>query len=1025
MPPVIIPIITLGGLLTVGQAIIGLIGIGLSVASAAYQRKQQKKLAKRLSQSALGGAAERTVLARSSIEPRRYVMGEPPPMSGLLVYAESTGANKEYMWLVIALAAHQVQYIGDIWIDDERVPASAFDGSGDVTTGRFAGYLRVKKYLGTSGQTADADLVAASAGIWTTNHRMRGCAAIYVRLLRNDTVYPNGLPNIRAQVKGALCYDPRDLATRYTENPALLVRHYLTSTAGLSAGSTEIDDTQLAAAANLCEERVAVSSYTSPAVTLDGSTDTLTFAASDNRIGTGDGVQVQTTGSLSGTNLSLATTYYAIRTGPLTLKLADNYAAAIAGTARDITGAGTGTHTLAHIDQARYTCNGTWTADSPPRQAMEDMLSTMGGACVYAQGDYRVFGGAYVSPTVTLTESDLRGPVSYVPKPPRSDLFNAVKAIYVDPFLAGQPTDAPLVQSSSFKTADGSQDLVRDLELGHVTNVIRAQRLAKIALLRGRPGRLSLPCKLTAVRIATMDTVQVTLDLLGFSAKVFRVVGWTLHADEQGAGVDLELEEEASSDWTWSAGDATVPAVQTPVALPPPRDVAVPTSLTAASGNAQLLRAADGTIISRIKISWTAAAEPNLAGYELRYKRSTESDYTLVQLPTDSTVYYLSAVRDGDDYNLGVRTRGAGGARSTWATLTHTVVGKTDAPTAPTTLGVAPAAGGFDISWDACPDADYWATELYEASSNDRTTATKIAEVVGIRMSRSGLAGGLTRYYWIRNLDTTGNVSTWYPVSSTAGVSGTSGSTGDGKQITHDTTSYLAGGATGYLTGTGYWLGYNSGNYRMHLGNPSGAHMKWDGSALTVKGSIFTGDITVDSGGNVRGGQTAYDTGTGFFLGYSGGAYKFSIGNSSGSKLTWDGTTLSITGSIQNTRAYEAGTNVIASADNVQGTGYASYTKVKEIQLIRGGTLTVDFDLANNIGGTAYGRIYKNGSAVGTERSAGSTSYTTYSENIGSLSAGDLLQLYVRYTGSTSGFARNFRLKCGWTLDTNPAVLLN
>jgi len=60
---------------------------------------------------------------------------------------------------------------------------------------------------------------------------------------------------------------------------------------------------------------------------------------------------------------------------------------------------------------------------------------------------------------------------------------------------------------------------------------------------------------------------------------------------------------------------------------------------------------------------------------------------------------------------------------------------------------------------------------------------------------------------------------------------------------------------------------------------------------LTVQDSI-----TVSSAGYIRGGQTGYNTGTGFFLGYSGSAYKFSIGNPSTSALTWDGSVLNVQG---------------------------------------------------------------------------------------------------------------------------------
>ncbi len=61
---------------------------------------------------------------------------------------------------------------------------------------------------------------------------------------------------------------------------------------------------------------------------------------------------------------------------------------------------------------------------------------------------------------------------------------------------------------------------------------------------------------------------------------------------------------------------------------------------------------------------------------------------------------------------------------------------------------------------------------------------------------------------------------------------------------------------------------------------------------------VYAGSIVIDTNGLIRGGQTAYDTGSGFFLGYSGGGYKLSVGNASGSKMTWDGTSLDIVGSL-------------------------------------------------------------------------------------------------------------------------------
>jgi len=88
-------------------------------------------------------------------------------------------------------------------------------------------------------------------------------------------------------------------------------------------------------------------------------------------------------------------------------------------------------------------------------------------------------------------------------------------------------------------------------------------------------------------------------------------------------------------------------------------------------------------------------------------------------------------------------------------------------------------------------------------------------------------------------------------------------------------------------------------------------------SAVSVNtGSLdVTGSLTVGTVGNVKGGQTAYNSGTGFFLGYSGAAYKFSIGSSSNS-FTWDGTNLAIVGGSINTSVANARVSINQSGNN-------------------------------------------------------------------------------------------------------------
>lgn len=68
--------------------------------------------------------------------------------------------------------------------------------------------------------------------------------------------------------------------------------------------------------------------------------------------------------------------------------------------------------------------------------------------------------------------------------------------------------------------------------------------------------------------------------------------------------------------------------------------------------------------------------------------------------------------------------------------------------------------------------------------------------------------------------------------------------------ITLDSSGFIKGGATGYLTGAGFWQGYHSGAYKWHVGNPAGEFMAWTGTALTVQSSQFTlsGGVATFSG---------------------------------------------------------------------------------------------------------------------------------------------------------------------------------
>jgi len=117
-------------------------------------------------------------------------------------------------------------------------------------------------------------------------------------------------------------------------------------------------------------------------------------------------------------------------------------------------------------------------------------------------------------------------------------------------------------------------------------------------------------------------------------------------------------------------------------------------------------------------------------------------------------------------------------------------------------------------------------------------------------------------------------------------------------------------------------------------------------------------------------------------------------------------------GSVTNIKLgwYSVGAVLLASADTGGNTNSSSYVKVKEIQIARYGTLTVKFDLQRVGGDNGYGRIYRNGVAVGTEQVETTGNWVTKTENIAGWSPGDLCQLYVHKTSTSNLNYRNFRI---------------
>ena len=497
-------------------------------------------------------ASGRLVNVKQAIMTRQVAYGT-VRMAGSLVYTEATD-NDDMLHLIFAVAGHEINSFESFLINEDSV---TIDADGFVEQDKYksgsTSYIRLKTHLGTDDQTADTDLISESDSLWTTNHRLRGIAYIYARLKFSNDIFPNGIPTISAVIQGKKVYDPRTTTTAFSANSALCIRDYLTNTRyGLGVKTSEVNDTPFIAGANVCDEvvtlDVARTKSFNTETSVSSSNETITIEAHGYL--TGDAVQYS---NESGTNLSgltSGTTYYVIKVNGNTFKLATSSSNASAGTAINITAASEDegqTQLFKRLVENRYECNGVIDVGETPSKILNDMTSSCIGLVTYSGGKWNIKTGEYVTPTITLTDDDLRDSISVTTRNTRRDSFNAVKGVFVNPDNFYQPTDFPSVTSSTFKSEDNNEEIFSDIELSFTTSPSMAQRIAKIILYRAREQiTLNYPCKTTVFNLEVGDTVNITNTRLGFSAKPFEVAGWAFAQSQMGGGiglgVDLNLE---------------------------------------------------------------------------------------------------------------------------------------------------------------------------------------------------------------------------------------------------------------------------------------------------------------------------------------------------------------------------------------------------------------------------------------------------------------------------------------------------
>ena len=453
-----------------------------------------------ISQQFLGAKIPKTQLSRLNVSldpstPRKVVFGT-TAMPLDLRYHESSGTDQEYVDYIIAVAAHKVASITEIWFEEKQ----AWTLAGGVT-GTYSGYLTVAvRTEGTAGNYISIN----GGGKWGSSRRLTGCAYLHLRIKRTgvdkkaESPLVGGLPSrVTVIGDGAPLYDPRKDSTvpggsgthratdqstwgAYTnaddtDNPALQLLWWMLGweingklSVGCGIPYNRIDMASFITAANICDENVTL---------------------------------------------------------------------AIGGT------------------QKRYRTSGTASDSDDRSDIINNLLISMNGTLRDNGGKLTVTAmkNDLADYVLTFNENDMYGEFDWQQTRGLTENYNIVRGRYVDPSSNSlyQMVDYPEI---GFAAPDGIER-VMSVDLPYVEDGRRAQRIAKQVLQRNQyRGMFSTTFSAKALGCQVGDIVRVSLETLGWSNKLFRVVSQEIRFDGQ---VPMALIEENAAIYAWDADDVT------------------------------------------------------------------------------------------------------------------------------------------------------------------------------------------------------------------------------------------------------------------------------------------------------------------------------------------------------------------------------------------------------------------------------------------------------------------------------------
>lgn len=243
------------GLMVAGVVATGGLGTALIVAGIAVQAAGTMIFKDKMPSMGYRDQSERKQMLRSSIAPETIIVGK-TVCSGLLFFAEEEKGDQtenERLFMALAIAAHKVDRIGQIWLNDDLIGTF-----GDKATYEF------------HNSRTDCDpYLLKNAPSWKSDMIGDGLAWLRLTLKYDAEKFPYGVPNVKVEVWGKPVYDPRTNKTAWSNNGALIILDFYRSYLGVP--DSDIDFDAFKVAADLCSELVTTpEGNTEPRYTING-----------------------------------------------------------------------------------------------------------------------------------------------------------------------------------------------------------------------------------------------------------------------------------------------------------------------------------------------------------------------------------------------------------------------------------------------------------------------------------------------------------------------------------------------------------------------------------------------------------------------------------------------------------------------------------------------------------------------------------------------------------------------------------